>query len=150
MAAEVIPDPGFGEAWGFTLHPSQLSGPKSVQRTGMLESRNCQLGSQLATGFLPGNNFPFNASNLQRLFQISSCSNFASSLTRDTSVCLFLLKMLLFEAFSLCQSWLGVWTLAGPVFPTLLFPFLIYLFKRHLSASSVSGTVLSSRVREYK
>lgn len=56
MAAEVIPDLGIGETWGFTLHPSQISGPNSVQGSGMPEPRSRQLGSCLASGCLPGNN----------------------------------------------------------------------------------------------
>lgn len=56
VAAELTPDPRVGEAWGITLHPSQLSGPQSVQRSGMPEPRSPQLGSCLASGCLPGNN----------------------------------------------------------------------------------------------
>ncbi|XP_032699523.1 myotubularin-related protein 11 isoform X1 [Lontra canadensis] len=49
-----------GRGQSFNIAPQKaepdmgLSGPKSVQRTGMLESRSCQLGRQLATGCLPG------------------------------------------------------------------------------------------------
>lgn len=56
VAAELIQDPRVGEAWGITLHPSQLSGPQSVQGSGMPEPRSPQLGSCLASGCLPGNN----------------------------------------------------------------------------------------------
>lgn len=55
MAAEWITAPGGGEAGGLTLHPSQLSGPKSVQEGGIPEPRSRQLGSRLASGCLPGN-----------------------------------------------------------------------------------------------
>lgn len=50
----MIPDLSVGETWGFTLHPSQISGPKSVQGSGMPEPRSHQLGSCLASGCLPG------------------------------------------------------------------------------------------------
>nr|XP_035954263.1 myotubularin-related protein 11 isoform X3 [Halichoerus grypus] len=49
-----------GRGQSFNIAPQKaepdmgLSGPKSVQRTGMLESRSCQLGSHLASGCLPG------------------------------------------------------------------------------------------------
>lgn len=56
VAAEVTLDPRIGEAWGLTLHSSQLSGPKSVQGRAMPEPRSRQLGSCLASGCLPGNN----------------------------------------------------------------------------------------------
>lgn len=56
VAAEVTPDPRTGEARGITLHPLQLSGPKSVQGSGMPEPGSRQLGSCLASGCLPGNN----------------------------------------------------------------------------------------------
>lgn len=61
VAAEEIPAPRGGEAWGLTLYPSQLSGPKSVQEGGMPEPRSHQLGSRLAFGCLPGN-MPFHFS----------------------------------------------------------------------------------------
>ncbi|CAK7298226.1 Myotubularin-related protein 11 [Vulpes lagopus] len=49
-----------GRGQSFNIAPQKvepdlgLSGPKSVQRTGMLEPRSCQLSSHLASGCLPG------------------------------------------------------------------------------------------------
>lgn len=135
VAAEVIPGPRIGEAWGLTLHPLQHSGPKCVQRTGMLEPRSQQLDGHVASGCLPGSSFPFNTSNLQRLFQIPSCSNLASNFTKDTSVFFYPLKVLLPQAGSLpCPALTGNMDLDGPCFLDSVTVFLIYLSNKYLSA----------------
>lgn len=94
-----------GRGQSFNIAPQKeepemgLSGPKSVQGTGMPEPRSRQLGSCLASGGLPGNNaFPILL--ISRLFQISPFSNPVSNLTKDTSVFLFRLKVLLPEVCS--------------------------------------------------
>lgn len=89
----------------------------------MLEPRSCQLSSHLASGCLPGNKIPFDTSNPQRLFQISSCLNFALNLTNN--ICIFLrsLKVLLSETCCLlCQLAVSM-DLDGPSFPDSFTPF---------------------------
>ncbi|KAG8509215.1 Myotubularin-related protein 11 [Galemys pyrenaicus] len=54
LGAEVIPGPRAAVTWGLTLCPSQLSGPKSAQGSGMPEPRSRQLGNSQASGRLPG------------------------------------------------------------------------------------------------
>lgn len=118
----MIPDLSVGEAWGFTLHPSQISGPKSVQGSGMPEPRSHQLGSCLASGCLPGNN----AFLISRdTFKFHPTQNSFHTLAKDTPLYFSRLEVLLpGRALLSVQSWLGAWSLCSldPVTP-----FLVYL-----------------------
>lgn len=100
----MIPDLGIGETWGFTLHPSQISGPNSVQGSGMPEPRSRQLGSCLASGCLPGNN----AFLISRdTFKFHPTQNSFHTLAKDTSVFLPAGSASAWACSSLCPELAG-------------------------------------------
>lgn len=120
MAAQVFPDPRVAEAWGLTLHPSQPSGPKSVQGSGMPEPGSRQLGSCLASGCLPGNHALPVLPIFRNAFRFHPAPTSFHTFTKDTFVFLSWLGVpLLRETYSLhsIQSCLPAWALMVALFP---------------------------------